>query len=156
MKVHLSLRGEWVECRAQVRTCPRLFHLPNMTLAEVKALPVSFLEPLIEAIDPPTQAFAAKEWLDKDGHWHRDHDLPARIDFDGTRYWYQHNIPSKRPRGAANTIYPDGSMEWYDENAELHRDGGLPAVIYPDLGYKGWYRHGRLTHEEPEGGAPVT
>ena len=153
MQVHLTRRGHWVRCAASVRACPRRFHIPNTTPAAVTALPTVVLEQLLEAFDPPThvRADGTKEWLDGNGHWHREYDLPALIDPDGTRSWYIHNIPT-RPDDLPHMVYPDGSMEWYDTEDELHRAGGLPALIYPE--YQAWYEHGQMLREAaltPEG-----
>ncbi len=59
-----------------------------------------------------------KVWKQK-GKIHRDNDLPAVINNDGTKRWYR--------------------------NGALHRDNDMPAVIHG--GSKFWYRD-NMTHRE--------
>ncbi len=33
-----------------------------------------------------------KQWYNKDGELHRDHDLPAIIFIDGTCWWYKNGV----------------------------------------------------------------
>jgi hypothetical protein len=46
-----------------------------------------------------------KRWRDEHGRLHRDNDLPALIDPNGTKAWFQHG--------------------------ELCRKNGMPCVVYP-------------------------
>jgi hypothetical protein len=56
------------------------------------------------------------QWWYKDGHWHRDGDLPAVMWATGDQFWYK--------------------------NGQQHRDGDRPAVIWAD-GDRHWYRNGK-------------
>ncbi len=55
------------------------------------------------------------------GKPHRDNDLPAVIDFDGTQKWYRYG--------------------------KLHRDNDLPAVICAG-GTRGWWQHGKFIRKQ--------
>ena len=146
MNSHLTLDGRWVRCRAVERACPRLHHLPGTTPAEAKQLPMSFLLPLFEVMDPPSyNPFGDKVWLDQFGRLHRDHDLPASIDSTGYMAWYVRGSLD-RPDDKPATVYPDGSCMWY-RAGERHREEGKPAVVSAN-GYTAWYQHGRLHRED--------
>jgi len=50
---------------------------------------------------------------------HRDNDLPAIINSDGTEKWYQ-NDQLHRDNDSPAIIYGSGSQSWY-QNDKLHR-----------------------------------
>ena len=52
----------------------------------------------------------------QNGKLHRDDDLPAIVNANGSNQWYQ--------------------------NGKLHRDNDLPAIVWEN-GSKEWFRHGR-------------
>ena len=79
-----------------------------------------------------------QEWW-QNGRLHRENDLPARIDENGTQEWFQ-NGERHRDNDLPAVIWPDSQM-WY-QNGLLHRDGDLPAVIWSD-GTQMWYQNGR-------------
>ena len=173
-KVHMSLKGEWVPCRAQLRECPRSYHLPNMTPAEAKKLPTSFLEQLFGPLG------GAPAVLGQDGsrYWglplgsattvedpladfvgpivepsgdmvylmpHRDYDQPAVELASGRQEWWSHGRRHREQDRPAVTV-PDGSQAWYRRGL-LHRELPHPARIMPD-GTRSWYLQG-VSQPEP-------
>ena len=56
-----------------------------------------------------------QQWY-QNGQLHRDDDLPAIVNANGSNQWYQ--------------------------NGKLHRDNDLPAIVWEN-GSKEWFRHGR-------------
>ena len=77
----------------------------------------------------------------KNGHLHRDNDLPASIYPDGSQFWYQ-NGQRHRDNDLPAAIYADGTQHWY-QNGKLHRDNDLPAVIRED-GSQEWWENDTL------------
>ena len=77
-----------------------------------------------------------KAWRNSKGQMHKL-DGPARIDNDGTEYWFK-NGAFHRLDGPA-IVYPHGRKEWWF-NGKLHRIGG-PAVEKPN-GKKEYYYNG--------------
>jgi hypothetical protein len=99
-------------------------------------------------------------WVDDDGEYHRDGDLPAIILPDGTVLYYYHG--DQHRVGGAAVLRADGSYEFFFA-AKLHRPNGVakcdefntqfyyfngllhrtdgPAVIYKD-GRREWHIHG--------------
>ena len=73
--------------------------------------------------DEPTKirADGAWTWLNSEGHFHRDNDLPA-------------------------VIYPNGHCQWW-QNGELHRRNDLPAKIFPN-GKCQWWVDSNLIKEK--------
>lgn len=92
-------------------------------------------------------------YVNDDGLLHRDGDLPAVINTDGSQHWFR-NGRRHRDNDQPAAIYTsesfyNGSQYWYI-NGELHRDNNQPAVIYGD-GSKEWYVDGkrvRVWHTE--------
>ena len=70
---------------------------------------------------------------------HRDNDLPAIINLNGTKHWYQ-NGEIHRDNDKPAIIDDDGYQAWY-QHGKKHRDGDKPAVIWVD-GDKWWFQHG--------------
>lgn len=95
---------------------------------------------------PPTEITpeGTKVWKNKEGKIHRDFDLPAIIDKNGKKAWYQNGNPHRdgdRPAViAANGI----EKAWY-KNGDLHRDDDKPAII--SKGARRWYKRG-LSHRD--------
>lgn len=82
-----------------------------------------------------------KTWYDADGLLHRDNDLPANIEADGSMSWYKHG-EKHRDGGLPAVIKADGSQYWY-WNGLSHRGGDLPAIVLRD-GYQAWYKGGQI------------
>lgn len=82
------------------------------------------------------------QWL-KDDLFHRDDDLPAVIEGDGTMKWYQNgNLHREGDKPAV--IFGDGSMTWYWKD-KVHRIGGPAAIC---LGSRWWFRDGVLHRDD--------
>jgi hypothetical protein len=114
---------------------------------------------------PPCCLQSSIAWRDDHGKYHRE-DGPARIDLNGTQYWYWHgwlhredgpaeielngtqkwyrNGKQHRDDGPAE-IEPDGTQRWY-QNDKRHRDDG-PAAIGPD-GTQAWYQNDECHRED--------
>lgn len=80
----------------------------------------------------------------KDGKYHRDNDLPAYEEKEGTQAWYVHG-KLHRENDSPAIIRANGTKEWFFNNVH-HRDNNLPAIEYAD-GDKVWYVHGKLHRE---------
>ena len=84
----------------------------------------------------------ARTWT-LDGRLHREHDLPAVVNSDGTRKWCRYGRPHRdlgRPAYQNSTLGQTWSRHGLD-----HRAGDRPALI---RGYvRGWYRRG-LQHRD--------
>lgn len=91
-------------------------------------------EPTVE-IDAYNRTY--KTWRNPEGQMHRI-DGPARIDDDGTEYWFKNGM-FHRIDGPA-IICPNGRKEWW-LNGKLHRIGG-PAVKKVN-GKKEYYYEGK-------------
>ena len=74
-------------------------------------------------------------------HPHRDEDLPAVVDPEGTCQWFVHGC-RHREGGQPAVVFADGSRIWFVDGRR-HRDGGQPAVVLAD-GTREWYVHGAL------------
>ena len=80
----------------------------------------------------------SEKWY-QNGRLHRDNDLPAVIDEDGTQRWYYYG-KLHRENDLPAVILVDGKQEWY-QNGELYRKNNLPCIVYPS-GKKIWSRNG--------------
>ena len=78
-------------------------------------------------------------WKNKEGQYHRDGDLPAVIQANGTKSWYK-NGQLHRDCDLPAIIQANGTQCWY-RNGQLHRDGDLPAVIKAN-GNQEYYKNG--------------
>ena len=87
-------------------------------------------------VDGKPLVLTSEAWFDAQGKEHREDDLPAVIDDDGTKWWYTHGVLVKR-------VDADGTEQWVDDQKRKHRGGGLPAIVEPS-GAKWWYTHGEL------------
>ena len=85
----------------------------------------------------------ATRWF-KDGKFHRDNDLPAIENINGTKEWY---IDGQRHReNKPAFIHYSGEEQWWFEG-KAHREDG-PAIIW-STGEKEWWIHGiKYTEEE--------
>jgi hypothetical protein len=88
---------------------------------------------------PTITRYGDQEWY-KEGKYHRDGDLPAKILADGDQWWYKEG-KLHRDGDLPARIFANGTRGWYNEG-KLNRDGGLPAVIYVD-GNQYWYKEGK-------------
>jgi hypothetical protein len=102
------------------------------------------------------------QWIQYDGE-HRENDLPAIIQHDGTMVWWV-NGHRYRNDNKPTIEYGNGNKEWHTRVSEygydsfmlyngckiwtrqgiLHRDGDKPAKIYPDRTKK-WCKNGKKT-----------
>ena len=123
MSVHMRLNGSWAPCKATERVCPRLFHLPAMSLPEARQLPAAFLAPLLEVLDPPDdiEADGMKVWRDREGQLHRDHDLPAVVSREGHQAWYRHG-QLHRAGGRPARITEDGKLSYWVDGEFVYQD----------------------------------
>ena len=85
-------------------------------------------------------AYKGAQFWYKNGHLHRDNDLPAAIYADGSQMWYQNGI-KHRDNDLPAAIYAHGTQHWY-QNGKLHRDNNLPAIICAD-GTQIFYQNGK-------------
>lgn len=79
-----------------------------------------------------------RSWY-RDGKLHRDDDLPAVIEADGSQMWYQHGKLHRRGDRPA-VVWANGSQHWW-KRGMLHREDGQPAIVEVD-GRRAWYRYG--------------
>lgn len=75
---------------------------------------------------------------------HRENDLPAVINVDGTKEWWKF-AKRHRENGQPAIEGAAGTREWWVEN-ERHRDNG-PAVEKMD-GTKEWWVHGKRHRDD--------
>lgn len=83
----------------------------------------------------------SEQWFDENGKLHRDGDLPAQVDEDGTTHWYKHG-KLHRDGDLPSVILEDGTdgKFWY-KNGLMHRDNKMPA--YEDkYGDNEWWENG--------------
>ena len=81
----------------------------------------------------------AHRWRNSQGQLHRDNNLPAVIDPDGTLSWYINGI--RRSVGGPSSIAKDGTQAWRNREGQLHRTDG-PALIWPN-GSQIWIVNGK-------------
>ena len=77
---------------------------------------------------PPTLEDGCWTWRDKDGKFHRDNDLPARIyvtnghdDNDGSKEWWRHG-QRHRDHGRPAVIQEDGAIYWWIDGLEYNAE----------------------------------
>lgn len=75
----------------------------------------------------------------RNGKLHRDGDLPAVMEIDGSKEWYKNGL-AHRDGDEPAVIYPGFYKAWA-KNGHIHRDGDLPAIEHED-GRKAWYKNG--------------
>jgi hypothetical protein len=75
---------------------------------------------------------------EKNGVWHRDGDMPARIHKDGSLEWYKNN-DLHRDGDKPARIWSEETLEFF-KNGQKHRDLDKPAVIRTD-GRLEWWRN---------------
>lgn len=89
-----------------------------------------------------TDNSGAKIYLNKEGHIHRDGDLPA-FELEWKKEWYQHGFLHRVSGPAEITFFPSSDRmpkyEWYI-NGLRHRENG-PAIEDP-AGYQGYFLYG--------------
>ena len=97
---------------------------------------------------------SAVYYVNDDGLLHRDGDLPAVINTDGSQHWFingfRHRDDDQPAAIYTSESYYNGGHQYWFINGELHRDNNQPAVIYGD-GSKEWYVGGkcvRVWHAE--------
>jgi len=73
---------------------------------------------------------------------HRENDLPAIEDSDGTKYWYKEG-KLHRENDLPAIEYSSGSKFWYKEGKK-HRENDKPAIIWFD-GSKQYWINGKRT-----------
>ena len=139
MRTHRTTDGLWRSC--QNAACKLRFHLP-LPVDEVRVLPFELLLPLFQAVDPPTHIAlnGTQSWQLFERYLHREYDLPARVQADGTLEWY-HLGKLHRAHGRPAVIRADGSREWYVMD-QPHRKHG-PAIMLAN-GRREWHRDGSL------------
>jgi len=76
---------------------------------------------------------------------HRENDLPAVINVDGTKEWWIKGL-RHRAGGLPAIQHWNGTKIWY-MNGKRHRDNDLPAIEYSN-GNKAWYKAGCLHRDE--------
>ena len=88
-----------------------------------------------------------KSWQ-LDGKLHREYDLPAYIQSDGTRIWYRYGV-AYRGCGKPARLNPIDTSMWV-KYGKIHRDGDRPAIIISG-GTRKWYQHNKIhrDHDRP-------
>jgi hypothetical protein len=81
--------------------------------------------------------YGSEIWY-KDGVRHRDDDLPAIIQSNGTKKWYK-NGKQHRDNDLPAVIEKNGTKRWYKDGKQ-HRDNG-PAIIFAK-GVEHWFKNG--------------
>jgi len=76
---------------------------------------------------------------------HRNYDLPAVINADGTQWWYK-NGQIHREGDLHAIILANGTQEWW-KNGQRHREGDLPAWIRADGSQQEWYKNNQRHRE---------
>lgn len=79
-------------------------------------------------------------WFTENKLIHRDNDLPAIIEANGSQAWFKNGF-RHRDNDKPAMIRINGVKEWYKDGAR-HRAGNQPAVVYPN-GEKEYWIHGR-------------
>ena len=59
---------------------------------------------------PDNTEYGESRWFDTDGELHRDGDLPAFVDPDGSQSWWQHSLLHRETGPAA--IWANGAVEY--------------------------------------------
>jgi len=143
------------------------------SIDELKILPVKeSLDDLIQDVTDDNEGAeiewdGSKNWYDDKRFHHRDNDLPAVIQKDGTKQWFKHGV-LHRDNGPAMITNNDKNQYWYKNgsahredgpaivtssgeewlyNGKRHRIGG-PAVIGKTSGDQFWYQNGQLHRED--------
>jgi hypothetical protein len=94
--------------------------------------------PVEKWLDGPTKIYTdgKKQWLDLWGRLHRDKDLPAVVEGNGTEHWFINGVRGRSgDKPAIVRVYGD-SMWMY--KGMLHRVGG-PAVVECDERHCEWW-----------------
>jgi len=81
--------------------------------------------------------YGDSRWFDTDGWRHRDGDLPAYIDSNGSQAWFQHGR-AHRDDDKPAYVGATGTKVWWHNNSQ-QRDGDKPAVIRGD-GTQEWWQ----------------
>lgn len=80
------------------------------------------------------------EWWYQDGKLHRENDRPAEILSSGEQRWWYRGL-LHREHDYPAIIHLNGRLEWY-KNGKLHRNYDKPAQIISGSQY--WYQNGKL------------
>jgi hypothetical protein len=75
-------------------------------------------------------------WFQRD-QLHREHDLPALVDPDGSQWWFIRGV-RHRDNGRPAVVIPNHVMEWY-EQGKLHCETG-PARVSAEGAEEYWLR----------------
>ena len=78
--------------------------------------------------------------------YHSFNDLPAIIEYYGTKEWYQ-NGKLHRDNDLPAIIMNDGTQKWY-QNGKLHRDNNLPAIIESNGNEEYWMNDRKYVLEQ--------
>jgi len=114
---------------------------------KIKIVKVLTKEELIQECNDKVFKVKSGEYHFKDCKLHRDNDLPAVIDSDGTQEWFIDGL-LHRDNDQPAAIFSTGNKAWY-QHGKLHRDNDLPAVIEVD-GTQKWYQHGKLHRDNDQ------
>jgi hypothetical protein len=134
-RAHLTPDADWINCTAPA--CTGKFHLEDTTAAAARELPWEMMVPLLNAMDAPDAHLADGTRLWHHDHEvqgntrikvHRDYDLPATIQPDGTMIWLRDG-KIHRDHDRPAIVRPSGRLEWFNGGTR-HRDGGKPAIIH--------------------------
>jgi hypothetical protein len=83
-------------------------------------------------------------YMNEFGQLHREDDLPAIIELNGTMTYYQHGL---KHRDGDKPAYISSSQQCYYQLDSLHRDGDKPALIHlidNKIVSQAYYQHGLL------------
>ncbi len=157
-KYHVSPDGNPRVCSAPNGKCPFGGDETHYTSKEAAraAFEASEVipEPASKKVDVGESVRTVNEWgdvywLNANGELHRDGDLPAIENPDGSKAWYR-NGQRHRDGDLPAIEDADGSKLWC-QNGLLSRDGDLPATEYAD-GSKEWWVNGIFQYRiSPDG-----
>jgi hypothetical protein len=82
-------------------------------------------------------------WL-KEGCIHRENDRPAIIQADGNQFWAK-NGEIHRENDQPAIVQADGTRQWF-KNGKLHRENDNPAIVQAN-GTHFWVKNGEIHRE---------
>ncbi len=138
-KYHVSMDGNPRVCTAAEGNCPLGGNENHYTSKEAARAAFEKSAWSVRTVTP----WGDVEWRNAGGQIHRDYDLPAIENPDGSKAWYRNGL-MHRDGGLPAIEYPNGTKKWY-RNGKRHRDGDLPAVELAD-GSKAWWVNGKFQY----------
>ena len=95
--------------------------------------------------DEPAVANSISKMWYKDGKKHRDGDLPAVEESNGTKWWYRNDKVHRD--GDFPAVEISNGLKYWCKEGNFHREGDLPAIESDDGILSHWYING-LRHRD--------